>query len=340
MTEIDSLRNQISELSRRIRDNDVSDIDPETLELARQAVEAQENDKRTDDEKIRDGVCFIMGNDWTTTERNRFVSEFNQEHGLTDPEDFGKSPPFGPEPEILPETTAAGQAPEDEQDYDPDDPDGNLKVDLAVLEDLDMDQSTDDVVAQALLAMPEEARENIRKRVEADFQRRVEESRAAHITFVQKHRGKDAEVKFADAQDGRTYFVSFLLTNPKKQHNIAIPPINMSGKVETVRPGRLYACSGAEARVLERVLATKKLEILNISPKADGLVVSMNWIIENWTRLFPSIRVKPRDAFAKYRDDAVNEGDDLKTVAVEPEPEKFVSADTVQTHYQPQGEQQ
>lgn len=233
---------------------------------------------------------------------------------LTTPEDFGQSPPFAPEPDIN-----QAPAPEDEVDVDPENPDQVWRPSAEDLQRVRFDQAPDDLLQDIMRSAPEGTRTAFLEKVQAEFQRRVQASRASHIAFVQKYLGPNAEVKFADVLDGQTYFVSFLLSNPKKQRNIAVPPIMMGGRVEQVRPGKLYACSGKEARMLERVLASKNLEILNITPAPSQTQIAANWLCENYSRLFPRTTTKPRDKFAAYRDEVINEGDDLKTVAINPE---------------------
>lgn len=248
----------------------------------------------------------------------------NESNQLTEEEDFGKSPPFGPEPEIGGEEQEARRP--------------------NILSALDLDQDPEAMLDGLMQIVPEAQQEGVRAAFAAEMKRRVAESRATHIAFVTKHMHNVplwGGVKFADALEGKTYFVSFLLTNHKKQRNITIPPIMMGGKVETVKPGALYACSGKEARMLERVLASKGLEVLNITPAPTETQMASNWMCENYERLYPSPNKKPpRNAFAGYRETEPGPGD---TVAVVTDMEGSEDAMTQQfinavTGPQPQGE--
>lgn len=246
---------------------------------------------------------------------------------LTEPEDFGKSPPFAPEPELgttfdHPDVVPSITIPEDE-DVDPDNPDGELPatpghgIDVVELRKVNFDAEPEEVVKQLMAST---SSQSMKDAFAAQFKMRVEASRIAHEDFVTKHMSKvrnwNGEVKFANALDGRTYFVSFI-RNDKRRGSVVVPPVMMSGKVENLRPGKLYACSGREARMLERVLATKGLELLNITPAPTEIQMAAisagNQIGEEWR---DTNKAKQRDAFAKYREEQINEGDDLKTVAI------------------------
>lgn len=154
---------------------------------------------------------------------------------------------------------------------------------------------------------------------------RVNESRQKHIDFVRRYLGKDYQAKFADVRAEKSYFVGFL-KDPKRRSAVAIPPINMSGTVENVRPNRMYMCSGYEARMFERILATKNIEALNMTPSTEGIAVSMVEIIQKWKHpqtvdelqlaalKGPDSIAKPRKPFGNYVDHS--EGPDLATEVV------------------------
>lgn len=190
--------------------------------------------------------------------------------------------------------------------YDPD-----FKSKLDAMQQISFDQSSEELLEALISKLNPNQQEEFRNAYKAEFELAVKRSREQHIAFVKQHRGPDAEVKFADALADETYFVSFFITSPK-QRNIVIPPIDLNGRPERVRPGALYSCTGAEARMMERVLASKKIEILNITPKREGLNISVNWIVNNWAKLYPPANpVKRRDAFASYREQP-DENDTVK----------------------------
>lgn len=142
-------------------------------------------------------------------------------------------------------------------------------------------------------------------------QRQVEESKRQHEAFVKKHMGVEYEPKFSNVNQDETYFISFLRT--KKTANVTIPPIMMAGQnVEHLMHGRMYACSGGEARLAERVLATKRIEILNLTPKREGLNATMQLIIQQWhyltktpeERAIERMVKEARQPFANYTEEA------------------------------------
>lgn len=152
--------------------------------------------------------------------------------------------------------------------------------------------------------------ENLRAFAAEQFQRRVEQSKSDHATFVKRHMGVDYEPKFLDVWEEETYFLSFLRT--KKTANVAIPPIMLAGQnVEHLKHGRMYACSGGEARMAERVLATKRIEILNLTPRRDGLRATMQLIMEQWEYMTSTPEERKaaaakrnRKPFANYTEEA------------------------------------
>ena len=134
------------------------------------------------------------------------------------------------------------------------------------------------------------------------YEERVKQSREQHDAFVRHYMGENYEPKFSNVLQDETYFVMFFRT---KKASVTIPPVMMGGQEEQVKPGRMYACSGKEARMFERTLATKKLEVLNLTPKRDGIMVRVNWICQNWAKLNGIQARKPaRKAFDSYKESA------------------------------------
>jgi hypothetical protein len=131
---------------------------------------------------------------------------------------------------------------------------------------------------------------------------RVAKSRQEHIDFVCKYMGADYQPKFADVLADKSYFAVFYRN--KKTVNVSVPPINMSGQVEQLTAGKLYMCSGYEARMLERVLASKRIEVLNVTPDTSGYQIEFAEIMQDWLK--PLLdgevdrRPKPKRAFGNY----------------------------------------
>lgn len=148
--------------------------------------------------------------------------------------------------------------------------------------------------------LPGRATASMKEAQEAEFQLRVAQSRRDHIEFVQRYMGADYEPKFSDVLADQTYFVSFLRT--KRTQNVAVPPISMSGQTEDLRAGRTYACSGVEARLFERILASKGIEALNMTPKLDTFGAAMNAVTQNWRHYYPSTVPPKKTGFANYKE--------------------------------------
>lgn len=154
---------------------------------------------------------------------------------------------------------------------------------------------------------------------------RVAESRQKHIDFVKRYMGEEYEPKFADVMADKSYFVGFL-RDPRRKSIVSIPPINMGGKVEDVHPNRMYMCSGYEARMFERILASKKIETMNMTPATDGYKLDMASILHDWNKPMtveevqaaaaaPRVVQQKRNPFGNYVDPA--EDTEVATVKVD-----------------------
>jgi hypothetical protein len=156
---------------------------------------------------------------------------------------------------------------------------------------------------------------------------KVARSRKEHVDFVKRYMGAEYEPKFVDVRSDKTYYAVFYRN--KKTAHVAVPPINMRGQVEHLTAGRIYECSGYDVRMLERVLASKKIEVLNVTPATDKYQIEFVEIINKWLKpwLPGEVDRTPKqrtNAFAKYRGT-----EDIPPVKEEREDGQWVNEDLV-----------